>query len=150
MSSPKQFNTTMREWAESFMHRSMREWSRYVKSSGLSMPQFSILMKIYHRGGCGISDISQHLDVTNAAASQLVDKMVGMGLLDRAEDPKDRRAKQVTLSNKGRSLLEKGAEARNRWVEDLATHLTAQQRDEVISALKLLLDASRALDTPKP
>ena len=108
MSSPKQFNSAMRDWSEVFMQRSMREWWRYVKSLGLSMPQFSTLMKIYYRGGCGVSDISEHLDVTAAGASQIVERLVHAGLLERNEHPQDRRAKQLELSHKGKSLIEKG------------------------------------------
>jgi len=125
MSTAKQFNTALRDWAEIFMTYSMREWVRFVKSSGLSMPQFSTLMRLYYHGGCGISEISAHLDVTAPAASQMVDRLVQMGLLERGEDPNDRRAKQVTLSAKGRALIEKGIEARNRWSEELATKLAA-------------------------
>ena len=107
MSTAKQFNTALRDWAEIFMTYSMREWVRFVKSSGLSMPQFSTLMRLYYHGRCGISEISAHLDVTAPAASQMVDRLVQMGLLERSEDPNDRRAKQVTLSAKGRGLIEK-------------------------------------------
>jgi DNA-binding MarR family transcriptional regulator len=146
MSSAKQFNTALHTWAEVFMARSMHEWVRFVKSSGLSMPQFSTLMRLYYHGGCGISEISAHLDVTAPAASQMVDRLVQMGLLERGEDPNDRRAKQVTLSPKGRELIEKGIEARNRWSEELATKLTAEQRGLVIDALAHLTEAAGKLE----
>ena len=129
------------------MSHSMREWRRYVKSTELSMPQFATLMHLYHKGGCGISDISSHLDVTTAAASQQVDRLVQLKLLERAEDPHDRRAKQVTLSPKGRTLIEKGVEVRNQWIDQLATKLTPEQRQNVITAVEQLTDAARKLDT---
>ncbi|MEK7786240.1 MAG: MarR family transcriptional regulator [Chloroflexota bacterium] len=147
MSTAKQFNTALRDWAEIFMTHSMREWVRFVKSSGLSMPQFSTLMRLYYHGGCGISEISAHLDVTAPAASQMVDRLVQMGLLERGEDPNDRRAKQVTLSAKGRALIEKGIEARNRWSEELTTKLTAEQRGIVVEALTFLTEAASKLDS---
>ena len=146
MSTTKQFNIALRDWAEIFMARSMHEWVRFVKSSGLSMPQFSTLMRLYYHGGCGISEISAHLDVTAPAASQMVDRLVQTGLLERVEDPNDRRAKQVTLSAKGRGLIEKGIEARNRWSEELATKLTAEQRGLVIDALAHLTEAAGKLE----
>ena len=147
MSTAKQFNTALRDWAEIFMTHSMREWVRFVKSSGLSMPQFSTLMRLYYHGGCGISEISAHLVVTAPAASQMVDRLVQMGLLERGEDPNDRRAKQVTLSAKGRALIEKGIEARNRWSEELTTKLTAEQRGIVVEALTFLTEAASKLDS---
>lgn len=136
----------MREWAEIFMHRSMREWRAFVKSTGLSMPQFSLLMRIYYGGGCGVSEISTYLDVTNAAASQLVDRLVQQGLIDRVEDPNDRRAKQITLATKGKTLILKGIEARHYWLEDLSNELSSDEQTKIAFALTHLTDAMRKLD----
>ena len=102
MTDSVRFSRALRQWMDVFMHRSMSGWMQYVKSSGLSMPQFSILMRLHYRGECGISNLSEHMDISAAAASQLVDKLVQAGLLERTEDPHDRRAKQVALSPKGR------------------------------------------------
>src|SRR3972149_11846607 len=96
--SPQQ---TIREWMDVFMPRSMRGWTRLAKSRGLAMPQFSILMQLHHKGLCGMSEISERFDISNAAASQLVEKLVHAGYLERAEDPSDRRAKVLNLTDKG-------------------------------------------------
>src|SRR3954471_4802100 len=105
MSNSPQIKPALRRWMEVTFTRSMRDWVHYVKASGFSMPQFRLLMQLYYQGtSCGISQISDEMSVTNAAASQLVDKMVHGGLLERAEDPNDRRAKVVTLSEKGREF----------------------------------------------
>ena len=146
MSSNKTLTAALREWAEVFMAHSMREWHRYVKSTGLSMPQFGVLMRLYHRGGCGISDISEQLDATPAAASQMVDRMLKDGWVERAEDPNDRRAKQVTLSAKGRALIENGMEARNRWTASLLAHLPANQHAKITETLRQLTEATRKMD----
>jgi DNA-binding MarR family transcriptional regulator len=146
MSSTKAFTSAMRDWAEVFMARSMREWMRYVKSTELSMPQFSIMMKLYYRGRCGISDVSAHLDVTPAGASQLVDGLVQKGYLERTEAEHDRRVKQISLTRKGQALIEKGIEVRNQWMDLLATRLTPEQRQNVIAAVERLAEAARKLE----
>jgi len=146
MSSAKAFAATMRAWAEVFMAHSMHAWIRYFKASELSMPQVSALMRLYHGGECGISDLSAHLDVTAAAVSQLVEGLVQRGLLERVENPHDRRAKQVSITAKGRALIEKGIETRNQWTEKLAAHLTAEQQATVVAALNHLMAAARKLD----
>ncbi len=53
-----------------------------------------------------IKRLAHDLDVTPAAASQAVDRLVSDGLLDRRPDPKDRRAVVITISDKGRQLLD--------------------------------------------
>ena len=81
MADPSQFSQSLRGWMDTFTHRSMRDWSRYIKASGFSMPQFFLLMHLRHREHCGISDLSEHMEISNAAASQLVDKLVQAKLL---------------------------------------------------------------------
>ena len=52
-----------------------------------------------------IKRLAHDLDVTPAAASQAVDRLVSEGLLDRRPDPTDRRAVVITISEKGRKVL---------------------------------------------
>jgi len=129
-----------------FMHRSMRGWGRYAKSTGLSMPQFSIMMQLHYRGACGMSKISEGYDITPAAASQLVDKLVQSGLIQRVEDPQDRRAKLLNLTDKGRELVLRGIEERYRWVDELSRKLTAEERDQVSAALIIMTRAAREME----
>jgi DNA-binding MarR family transcriptional regulator len=126
-------------------HYSMRGWSHHAKATGLSMPQFSILMQLFYRGNCGISEISERFEITNAAASQHVDNLVQAGLLGRTEDPRDRRAKQIQLSPKGRALIESGMSERYRWMDALAETLEEKDRQKITEALIILTQAARKL-----
>jgi len=140
----------IRQWMDVFTTRSMHDWVRYVKASGLSMPQFGILMNLHYSHTCGVSDISDRMEISAAAASQLVEKLVQSGLLERAEDPSDRRAKLLTLSEKGRLLIESGIEARTSWVNDLVTTLTPDEYDSVLAALGALTRAASRIEPRKP
>ncbi len=143
--SPAKVSLTevIREWSEVFMHRSMRDFKRFMDATGLSFSQISILMRLAHRGSAGVSEIGGQLGVTNAAASQAVDRLVQLGLIERTEDPEDRRAKRLALTQKGRALVERGVRARSQWVEGLTDALTAEQQKTIVAALTLLTDASR-------
>ncbi|HET7142731.1 MAG TPA: MarR family transcriptional regulator [Anaerolineales bacterium] len=147
MTKPTQFSQTLRAWMDAFMHRSMSGWNHFAKSTGLSMPQFSILMQLHHKGSCGMSEISDRFDITAPAASQLVDKLVHAGYLERAEDPSDRRAKLLTLSTRGGELIKQGIEERYRWMDDLATTLSVDDQKKVGEALILLTNAAREMES---
>lgn len=129
------------------MHHSMRERAHFAKTTGLSMPQFGILMQLHYRRDCGVSDLSERFDITNAAASQLVDKLVQSGLIQREEDPSDRRAKLLNLTEKGRELIQQGMEERYRWVDQLAAKLTPEERSRVAEALEIMTQTARELDS---
>jgi len=146
MTDPIQIKTSLREWVETATHRAMRDQARYVKSLGFSMPQFFLLMRVYYRKQCGISDLSEHMEITAAAASQTVDKLVQGGFLERTEDPNDRRAKQVTLSPKGLDLIEWGFAERFRWVDEMERNLSDEDRRKVGETLAILAEASHEDD----
>ncbi|HET9909652.1 MAG TPA: MarR family transcriptional regulator [Anaerolineales bacterium] len=146
MTNSPQFSQAIRSWMDIFMHRSMRGWGLFAKSTGLSMPQFSVMMQLHHRGNCAIGDISERFDITNAAASQLVDKLVQSGFINREEDPQDRRAKMLNLTDKGRDLIQRGMEERYRWVDQLSEKLTTAERAKVTEALNLMTQAAKELE----
>ena len=133
-------------WMDVAMHRSMRGWAHHARTSGLSMPQFSILMQLQHHGHCGISDISERFEISPAAASQHVENLVQAGLLERTETPDDRRVRQIQLTPKGRSLIEKGIHERHQWMDSVAEALDEKERESVSSALALLTEAARKLE----
>jgi DNA-binding MarR family transcriptional regulator len=140
------FSQSLRAWMDAFMNRSMRGWNHFAKSTGLSMPQFSILMQLHHKGPCGMSEISERFDISAAAASQLVDKLVHAGYLERTEDPNDRRAKLLALSAKGEELIQQGTEERYRWMDDLTSKLSTEERAKVVEALNILTEAAQKLE----
>ena len=144
MSPTIAFTQVIREWSEVFMHRSMRDFKKFMEQSGLSFSQINILMRLLHGDKAGVSEIGDQLGVTNAAASQAVDRLVVLGLIERTEDPDDRRAKMLALTPKGRTVIERGIEIRSQWIEGLTNALTPDQQGMIISALTLLTAAARA------
>jgi DNA-binding MarR family transcriptional regulator len=129
------------------MHRSMHGWSHHARLAGLSMPQFRILMQLYYRGQCGISDISDGFEISTAAASQHVDNLVQAGLVERTQDPRDRRLRHIDLSPHGRRMLERGIRERYRWLDELARTLDDKDRERISEAITKLTEAARDLES---
>jgi len=146
MTDSLQISKSLRQWVDMTTHRSMRGQASYVKSLGFSMPQFFMLIQVFYKKQCGISDLSGHMEITTAAASQMVEKLVQSGLLERTEDPNDRRAKQVTLSPKGRELIESSINERFRWVDELVGSLSAKEKNVVVEALGILTEKAKELE----
>ena len=147
MSQNPAFTQILHDWAEIFMRRSFSDFRHFMDESGLSHSQVSTLMRLHHCASCGVSDIGDHLGITNAAASQLVDRLVQQQLLQRSEDPHDRRFKQVTLTPGGKALIQQGIHARSSWMEQLSDVLAPEEQHTIIQALTLLTQAARRLET---
>ncbi len=140
------FPQALHAWVDISAQHAMRGWMHHARATGLSMPQFSILMQLYRHGYCGISDISDRFEISNAAASQHVENLVQAGLIGRTEDPHDRRAKQIQLSEKGRALIQHGFGARHEWVDQLIRSVDPKDQEKIAEALAILNEAARKLD----
>ena len=146
MLTTKVLTDVIRDWSEVFMRRSGRDFRQFMGANSLSLSHVTVLMRLYHGGKRGVSELGEEMGVTNAAASQAIDRLVGFGLVTRSEDPEDRRAKQLVLTEKGCDLVTSAIEARSRWVEGLTTALSPEQQEMIIESLTLLTDAARKMD----
>src|SRR4030042_6784737 len=116
------------------MRRSMQSFIRSARHIGLSMSQINTLFHIHHAGGSGVTNLGEHLGISNAAVSQLLERLVQQGLILRDEDPADRRAKKLTLTDKGALTLQEGIHARQGWLHDLSATLSAAEKEQVAAA----------------
>jgi DNA-binding MarR family transcriptional regulator len=146
MSSNQEFSEVLHEWVKVFMRRTGQEFKQFMDDSGLSFSQVNALMRLHFTGQADISDIAGQLGITNAAASQLVERLVRMDLLERAEDRLDRRVKRLTLTPAGHALAETLVEVRRQRMEKITNSLTIQQRQAISDALQVLTQAARNMD----
>jgi DNA-binding MarR family transcriptional regulator len=142
------FVVTLQKWIEVSMQRSMRNFLSYARESGLSMSQLGALFHVYRIGCSGVTDLGDDLGVTSSAASQMLDRLVQHGLIRRTEDPSDRRAKQIVLTDRGLQVLHESIRARQGWVSDLAETLSESEKEASIGALKMLIDKANHLARP--
>jgi len=134
------FVDALRAWVEAVMHRSMHGFLAYAKKNNLSMSQLGALMHVHRSGACGVSDISDDLGITNAAVSQMLDRLVDGNLVIREEDPADRRSKRIELTDQGSEILRGAMELRQRWFQGLADSLSDEERADSLATLKLLTE----------
>lgn len=79
----------------------MPEWIQL----DLSMGQLKTLMALASQGPLTVSGVAETLEVGKPAASILVDRLVQLGYVARAEDPADRRRTLVSLTPSGGDLV---------------------------------------------
>lgn len=142
------FVSTLQEWTHVLMHNAMRHIILYARESGLSMSHLGAMFHLHRRGSCGVTDLGDHLGVSSAASSQMLDRLVQQGLILRAEDPQDRRVKQIILTDEGQRVLEEGIRARQDWLERLSQSLSEAEKETIISGLNILIDKAKSLSQP--
>lgn len=142
MQAEDPFVATLQRWMEVSMRRSMRHFVRYARDSGLSMSQLGALFHLHRRGIMGVTDLGEHLGVTSAAASQMLERLVQQGLIQRSEDPHDRRVKQIVLTEKGSLALKESIHARQSWLEEVAVCLSESDKKQISEALEILIEST--------
>lgn len=145
MNQTEPFIHALNQWIAVFMHRSMQNMHRYAKESGYSMSQIFALNFIHHRGKCGVTDLGEGMGVSNAAASQMLDKLAQQEMIERTEDPTDRRVKQITLTPKGAQVIKDSLFARQSWFKELEALLSDGEKQQAITVFQLLTDKGKQL-----
>lgn len=73
----------------------------------LTLPQFKMLVAVSKAESSTVGGIAEQLGVGESTTSYLVDRLVQAELVMRSDDPSDRRKARISLSPRGRSLLDK-------------------------------------------
>jgi len=119
----------------------------YMNQTGLSHSQMMTLSRLYNHGGGRISQMGAHLGTTDAAASQLIDRLVNLGMVERIDSETDRRAKKIILTPKGKAVIDEMIARRERMVELMLATIPPEKQQLIREAASTLADAAREFET---
>jgi DNA-binding MarR family transcriptional regulator len=142
------FVAILRECIEVFMGTSMHGFVRYSKEIGLSMSQLGAMFHLFYEGGGGVKGLGDHLGVSSAAASQMLERLVQQHLILRSEDPSDRRVKHLVLTERGIKTIQESIRSREEWMGELSKTLSADEKAQVVTALNILIEKTQRLNDP--
>lgn len=131
---------------EYILARIIQDFMQFMHQTGLSTPQINALLHIYHAGECQLSEIGALADSSKAAASQLVERLVQQDLVQRTEDPLDRRNKILRLTAKSLELIQNGVSS-NHFLVELMLSLSVEQRQSVHTAFGYLAQAGQHIQS---
>jgi DNA-binding MarR family transcriptional regulator len=87
-----------------------------------------------------VKELAERLGLSLPGASRAVDALVSRELVDRREDPDDRRQKRLLATDAGRDALRRLDEARLAGIEAFAATLPAARCRRLSAALRPILD----------
>lgn len=120
--------------------RAIRAQMRGYRTADLSVPQFRALGFLHRRPGASLTDLAEHIGLTVAAASRLVDGLVARGYVARRPSPADRRTLELTVSPPGVAMLEASRARARAHLADLLATLSPEDREAVQRAADILRD----------
>jgi DNA-binding MarR family transcriptional regulator len=129
--------------------RRIRERMRHHDPASLSMPQFRVLGFLDRNPGACLSELSSHLGVARPTASIIVDRLVQRRLVERSDDPRERRRLALRLTPDGLQLLRHARSATRAWIATLLRSLSEERLQQMAAGLSLLGGAFRAREAPE-
>jgi MarR family transcriptional regulator for hemolysin len=82
-----------------------RTFNRSVKDVGLTQPQWHVLYLLQEQDGQTQTQIADHLVMAKPPLGKIIDRLEEDGWVERRDDPRDRRANRVFLTEKVRPLI---------------------------------------------
>ena len=109
-----------------------------------TLPRFDILAELERETApITMSELTQHLLVTNGNVTGLVNRLVEDGLVARDADPVDRRVQRVILTDAGRTAFCAMAESHEKLIDSFFTSLSDRQMDMLLQLTTALNNGLR-------
>jgi MarR family transcriptional regulator, transcriptional regulator for hemolysin len=78
-----------------------------ARAMNMTRAQWSVLKRLEMSEGVKQAELADLLDLQPITLARLVDKLAGLGLVERRDDPNDRRANRLYLTEKASPVLER-------------------------------------------
>lgn len=124
---------------------------RQQADAGLSPTQMAALATIARCGPMPIGALADEEQVGAPTATKVVEKLHAAGLVERLDDPDDRRIKRVGTTPAGDDLLTALRARKTAWLSTRLAELSPSERDTLADAVEILerLAAPPADTTPE-
>ena len=85
--------------------------------------------------GITLKELAEAMKLAPATVSELVESLVKKNFLQRVQNPEDRRAVQITLTDHGQTMLDQCIKCVDSLCEKLLADLSATERNAMLAAL---------------
>lgn len=121
--------------ATNSVHR--REY-KTIKEGGLTVSQFSVLEVLYHKGALRVQEIIEKTLSTGGNMTVVIENLVKDDLVMRYKDPEDKRASLISITDKGKAIIEDIFPRHVENINEIFSTLTVEEKKSLISVLKKL------------
>ena len=114
-----------------------------LQSIGLSPALFGLLNVLGSReGGTIQQELGSVMGIDPSTMVSLIDQLESAGLAKRRQCPRDRRAREVSITPKGRKVLDRGRRMAAEVEDEVLQGLSATERRDLMNLMRQALDSS--------
>ena len=107
---------------------------RFWDGRGLTMPQLRLMYLLLQQDGRPVGELADEMNVRPATVTGLTDRLVRQRLIERQDDPNDRRVVRVALTAEGRRVLGEIESAGRAYMAEILARMDG-------AAVRRLIDA---------
>ncbi len=109
-----------------------------LKPNGVTTMQFTILATLERWSGLSSAELSRRFNVTPQTMGEMVGNLERRALVERRQDPANRRALRLRLTAAGRKLVKRGEAGMDKVETQMLKGLSRSQIDELRERLLIL------------
>jgi DNA-binding MarR family transcriptional regulator len=137
---PASDEETLGHWVKLAFMTMRREIEAAFRTSGMTVTQWRALGVLLNEPDATHSDLMRHLELEAPSVTSLVDGMERKGWVKRTRSTEDARVKRLSLTPRGRRLIEDAHEAMAPIEERMAATLTASEQATLRRLLRTLIE----------
>lgn len=111
---------------------------QHPTSERLSMRQFQTLLLLDANGSMTLSDLCEKLAVASSTGTELANRLVEAGLIDKAEGSGDKRQHLLSVSPAGAALLKKRRDDLVERFAELLDHFNPKDREAFVKSFETI------------
>ena len=108
----------------------------------VTVTQFRTLVVLRAHGVSRLNRLSERLHVNASTTLRTVDRLKTVGLVDRRENPDNRREVMIELTDRGRRLVDEVTARRRHAIEGIVRAMPVEQRTAMVDALLAFAEAA--------
>ncbi|MDF1617182.1 MarR family transcriptional regulator [Petrocella sp. FN5] len=110
----------------------------FLKTYGLTVPQFGVLESLYHLGPLKICELIHKNLSTSGNMTVVIRNLEKEGWIKKSPDDEDKRSYKVSLTEQGAQIIEEAFLTHLHYLKDFFHRLTMDEKQQLLQLLKKL------------
>jgi len=144
-STPVRVEEVLNSFAEVMSALMIDQYQKHIAELDLTLTQAQAL-RILRRGAVQTGQLACQLKISAPAITQLTDRLVRKGLIERSSVEGDRRCVIVALSERGRQLIDQFRHRRHEIFTRALEHLNREEQAKVVEVLAKVVAALEKIE----
>jgi DNA-binding MarR family transcriptional regulator len=133
--SIEEFSARVNDIMPEIVREFTKDYGKEIYKLKMTPPQFITLDLLNKHGESKMTDLAHYINVTTAAMTGVVDRLVRDGYVSRNSDPEDRRIIKVALTAKGNRVVKDIVERRKAMTMKMFSLISQEEREKYLDIL---------------